>query len=195
MSKDVKIREQYMDYTPPVVLYRSLQLLLRYVPQEHLENLHTITLTNSGAMLKMYRGKVSSEKRRVRPADCRGLYGRGNIYLITDQMFSDCPEFLLLLPPVKTYLIARTLYHEIGHHIHRLEQPGYRANREMVADEWRDKLLRDFVRGRYWYFGLLVRACFKLFPSLRRRKDTPPSESVGDTASEFVGPEQRGSVS
>jgi len=182
MPKDVKIREQYLDYTPPVVLYRSLRLLLRYVPQEYLANLHTITLTNSAAMLKMYHGKILSEKRRVRPADCRGLYGRGNIYLITDQMFSDCSEFFLLLPPVKTYLIAETLYHEIGHHIHRLEHPGYRANQETVADEWRDKLLRDFARQRYWYFGPLVRGCFRLFPSLRPRNDTPPSESAGNAA-------------
>jgi hypothetical protein len=159
-------------------MYRSLQLLLRYVPEEYLLNLRTVTLTNSAAMLKMYRGKVSSEKRRVWPADCRGLYGRGNIYLITDQMFTNCPEFFLLLPPVKTYLIARTLYHEIGHHIHRLEQPGYRSDKETVADEWRDKLLRDFLRRRYWYFGLLVRGFAWLFPSIRRRHDNRTVESV-----------------
>jgi len=184
MSKPtgLKIREQYLDYTPPVVLYRSLQLLLSYVPAKYLSDLHTITLTNSAAMLKMYRGKVSSEKRRVRPADCRGMYGRGNIYLMTDQMFSDCPEFFLLFPPVKTYLIARTLYHEIGHHIHRLEQPGYRANQETVADEWCEKLLREFVRGRYWYLGLAVRGLMRLFPSLRRRQNTSSSKSLGDTA-------------
>ena len=107
-----------------------------------------------------------------------GLYGSGNIVLVVDQMFADCPELFLLLPPVKTYLIARTLYHEIGHHIHRLKQPGYRADKETVADEWRDKLLRDFAKRRYWYFGLLVRGCFKLFPSLRQRSDRPSCESV-----------------
>ena len=172
MAHDVKIREQYLDYKPPVILYGSLQLLLRYAPHEHLADLRTITLTNSAALLKSWRGKLSSEKRRVRPADCSGLYGRGNIILVVDQMFSDCPELLLLFPPVKTYLIAGTLYHEIGHHIHKLEQPGYRAEREKFADEWRDKLLRDFMRRRYWYFGLLVRGLIKLFPSLRHR-DAP----------------------
>jgi hypothetical protein len=182
MASEVKISEQYLDYAPPVVVYRSLELLLRYVPKEHLEQLHHITLTNSAALLKTRRGKISSEKRRVRAADCRGLYGMGNIVLVVDQMFADCPEVFLLLPPVKTYLIARTLYHEIGHHIHRLKQPGYRAQQETVADEWRDKLLRDFARRRYWYFGLLVRGCLKLFPSLRRRKnDAPPSGSFGNT--------------
>lgn len=182
MPSEVRITEQYLDYAPPVVVYRSLELLLCYVPNEYLKQLHHITLTNSAALLKTRRGKISSEKRRVRAGDCRGLYGKGNIVLVVDQMFADCPEVLLLLPPVKTYLIARTLYHEIGHHIHRLEQPGYRAQKETVADEWRDKLLGAFVRRRYWYFGLLVRGCIRMFPSLRRRNDTPPSASVGDTA-------------
>ena len=182
MASEVKIAEQYLDYAPPVVVYRSLELLLRYVPKEYLEQLHQITLTNAAALLKTRRGKISSEKRRVRAADCRGLYGSSNIVLVVDQMFADCPEVFLLLPPVKTYLIARTLYHEIGHHIHRLKQPGYRADQETVADEWRDKLLRDFARRRYWYFGLLVRGCFKLFPSLRRRSDSSSCESVENTA-------------
>ena len=133
-------------------------------------------------LLKTRRGKISSEKRRVRAADCRGLYGSGNIVLVVDQMFADCPELFFSLPPVKTYLIARTLSHEIGHHIHRLKQPGYRADKETVADEWRDKLLRDFARRRYWYFGLLVRGCFKLFPSFRQRSDSPSCESVENTA-------------
>lgn len=173
MSRNIKIREQYLDFTPPVILYRSLPLLLRYVPEKYLAGLRTITLTNSAALRKTWRGKVSWEKLRVRPANCRGLYGRGNIILVVDQMFSDCPEILLVFPPVKMYLIARTLYHEIGHHIHRLEKPGYRAERETFADECRDKLVRDFMRRRYWYFGLLVRCCANLFPSLRRRDEAP----------------------
>ena len=173
MSDKPKIREQYLDFTPPLILYGTVELLLRHVPPQHLAELHTITLTNSAALRKLLRGKVSWEGRRVRPADCRGLYGRGHIILVVDQMFDDCPEALILLPLIKRYLIARTLYHEIGHHIHRLEQPGYRADKEMFADDWRDKLLRDFLRQRYWYFGFVIRAFAKMFPSLRRRDDAP----------------------
>ncbi|HYW74777.1 MAG TPA: hypothetical protein VE961_27370 [Pyrinomonadaceae bacterium] len=182
MTHDVRIREQYLDYKPPVIVYGSLELLLRHVPDEHLAELRSITLTNSAALLKSWPGKYPVEKRRVRPADCRGLYGNGKIVLVVDQMFSDCPEFLILFPPVKTYLVARTLYHEIGHHIHRLEQPGYRADRETFADEWRDKLIGNFMRQRYWYFGLLVRGLFKLFPSLTHRGDAPPPDSASQIA-------------
>jgi hypothetical protein len=178
MSTTVKIVEQYIDYKPPVVLYRVVPLLLRYVPGQHLAGLHRITLTNSAGLRKMYRGKVSAEKRRVRPADCRGLYSNGNIILVMDQIFLDCPEILLVLPPVKNFVVARTLYHEIGHHIHRLEQPGYRANREGFADEWSEKLVRSFMKRRYWYLGLLVSAWAKVLPS-RGREESPTVESEG----------------
>src|SRR5262245_31131073 len=114
MPDKPKIREQYLDFTPPLILYTSVELLLRYVPSQHLAGLHTITLTNSEALRKSRRGKISSEGRRIRPADCRGLYGRVSIILVVNQMFDDCPEILLLLPLIKRNLIADTLYHEIG---------------------------------------------------------------------------------
>lgn len=59
----------------------------------------------------------------------------------------------LLLPPFKTFVIGEVLYHEIGHHIHRLEEPGFRTNKEVVADEWRDKLMQLFLKQRYWYLA------------------------------------------
>lgn len=181
MADKPKIREQYLDFTPPLILYGSVELLLRYVPPQYLAELHTITLTNSAALRKSWRGKVSWEGRRVRASDCRGAYGRGHIILVVDQMFDDFPEIFLLLPLIKRYLIARTLYHEIGHHIHKLEQPGYRAEKEMFADEWRDKLLRDFLRQRYSYFGFVIRGLAKMFPSLRHRDDARASESAEET--------------
>jgi hypothetical protein len=146
----VRIETRYFEYTPPVRVNESVQLLMRYVPEEHLNGLHTITLTNSES-LKGIRGKITSEKRRFRPAECLGLYGDGHIFVAIDQIFSQYPELLLLVPPLKTVVIGQVLYHEIGHHIHRLEEPGYRPDRETEADEWRDKLMQLFVRKRYWY--------------------------------------------
>ena len=159
----VKIEEQYFDYTSPVRVHESLRLLLRYVPEEHLNGLHTITLTNSES-LRSVRGKITSEKQRFRPADCQGLYGKGRIFLNIDLIFSQDPELFLLFPPFKTFLIGEVLYHEIGHHIHRLEEPGYRSDKEVVADEWKDKLLELFLKQRYWYLAWPVRL---LSPLLR----------------------------
>jgi hypothetical protein len=88
-----------------------------------------------------------------------------------DQIFLGCSEVFLLLPPVKTFLIGEVLYHEIGHHIHRIEEPGYRADKETVADEWKEKLLNAYVRRRYWYLAGAVRLCAALIrPIVRRRR-------------------------
>jgi len=139
------------------------------VPEEHLIGLHKITLTNS-EQLRSIRGKITSEKQRFRPADCRGLYRKGHIFLIMDQIFSQYPEsFLLLVPPFKTFVIGEVLYHEIGHHIHRLEEPGYRTNKEVVADQWRDKLMQLFLKQRYWYLARAVRLVRPLLRPIEAR--------------------------
>lgn len=156
MTAKVKVIEQYLNYTPPVHVHRSLQLLLRCVPENHLSGLYKITLTNSES-LRSIRGKMTSEKRRFRPADCQGLYRKGEIYLLVDQIFFQYPELFLLVSPFKTFVIGEVLYHEIGHHIHQLEEPGYRANEESVADEWKERLLKSFLRRRYWYMAWPIR--------------------------------------
>lgn len=157
MARKVKIVEQYLDYSPPVKVYRTVELLLRHVPEKHLNGLHNITLTNSVSVRKSFRGKLWREKRRIRPADCRGLYREGHVFLIIDQILGEYAEVLLLVPLIKAIAIGEILYHEVGHHIHRNEQPGYRDNKEVVANEWSDKLLQAFLSQRYWYLARVVR--------------------------------------
>ena len=136
---------------------------MRYVPNEYLKGLYKITLTNSES-LRSVRGKITSEKRRFRPADCRGLYREGQVFLIVDQIFFQYPELFLLISPFKAFVIGEVFYHEIGHHIHQLQEPGYRANEETVADEWRDKLLQSFLRQRYWYLAWPIRLLRPILP-------------------------------
>jgi len=143
---------------------RSLQLLLRYVPHEHLTGLHQIVLTNSESLRGTVRGTLTSEKRRIRRSECQGLYGNGRVLLIVDRIFLNVPEIFLLVPPFKTFLIGEVLYHEIGHHIHRIEEPGYRDDKEAVADEWKEELLQMFLSRRYWYLA----GTFRLFAPLLR---------------------------
>jgi hypothetical protein len=168
LSSRINIVEQYQNYRPPVDVQRSLRLLLRYVPEQYLKGLHKITVTNSES-LRSIRGKITLEKQRIRPADCRGMYSKGEIFLSVDQIFFDCPEVFLLAPPFKTFLIGEVLYHEIGHHIHRLEEPGYRSEKEVVADEWREKLLQQFLGRRYWYLFWMARPFQPLLRSLAAR--------------------------
>ncbi len=180
MANSVKIVEEYFEYSPPINVYGGVRQLLAVVPEKYLSGLHKVTLTNSGRMRKV-RGKLWAGKHRVRPADCNGLYANGNIKLLIDQILFQVPELFLLWPPLKKFLIAQTLYHEIGHHIHKLESPGYRANREQFADEWRDKLMPLFMR-RYWYLAPFYRIAFTVARPFRRAKTATENPSSQGTA-------------
>lgn len=162
LTTNVKIVEQYDNYRPPVRLYGSLELLLRYVPEEHLEGLHTIIVTNSEYMRKALKGKLTRDKKRFRPAECRGLYGKGQILLMVDQICD--VELFMIIPPVRTFFIGEVLYHEIGHHIHAMQQPGFKKEKEAFADEQRDELMKIFLNKHYWY----LRGVLKLFAPLIR---------------------------
>jgi hypothetical protein len=151
LKTKLRIFEDYLDYKPPVQLYRTLDLLLRYVPPQHLEGLKEIILSDSARLRKVLRGKFTQDKKRFSAADCRGLYRGHQIVLVVDQIFLEYPEVLLLIPFIKAMAIGETLYHEIGHHIDRQERPGFRDNKEAVANEWSDILLNGYLRKRYWY--------------------------------------------
>jgi hypothetical protein len=175
----VKIVEQYLEYSPPVQVYGSVTLLMRYIPEKYLEGIQKIVLTNSASLRSSYKGKYSAGDRRIRPTEARGMYWSGHIFLVMDHILGEYPEVFLLLPIVKTYAIGKVLYHEVGHHIHKSEQPGYRDNKEVVADEWREKLLTDFMSKRYWYLAGVVRLYAKLIhPVMLKATRRPKEENV-----------------
>ena len=88
MSSSVKIVAQYHNYSPPVDVYRSVRVLLKYVPAEHLAGLRLIVLTNSEEVGKQIRALSIDE----RPPDVRALivametlaheYGAENVRLV-----------------------------------------------------------------------------------------------------------------
>jgi len=181
LPSEVKIVEDYYNYQPPLRVYRSLKLLLRYVPEEHLRGLRLIILTNSEQL--QGRKKIPSEKRRVRPSDCLGLYSDGRIRLIMDRIFEPYPEIFLLVPFFKMHAIGETLYHEIGHHIHEMQEPGFRDRKEEVADEWSDKLMRLFIKQRYWYLAP-IRILLKPFWPLLARIQAKIDEDTKGTSNQ-----------
>lgn len=73
-----------------------------------------------------------------------------------DRILRHYPEPFLWVPMFKALAIGDVLYHEIGHHIHRLAEPGYRENHEEVADEWRDELLLVFFKNHYWFLAKII---------------------------------------
>lgn len=181
MSSKVEIVAQYHNYTPPVDVYRSVRVLLKYVPAEHMARLRLIVLTNSEEVGRRIQGKIFSDKDRVRPADCSGLYSNGRVLLLVDRILAQYPEAFFLIPPFKTFVIAEVLYHEIGHHIHRLQQPGYRTDKETIAEEWKEKLLQRFLIQRYWYLAKVMQPLRPVInpiaSRLKRTDQTPGADS------------------
>lgn len=176
MARKVKIIEQYQDYRPPVQVNGTVELLMRHVPAEHLAGLRHVVMTNSASLLSTSKGKYLAEDgRRFKAAECNGLYSNGNIFLVIDRILRNYPEWFLFVPLIKALAIGDILYHEVGHHIHQLEQPGYRDNEEPTADEWRDKLLREFFKKRYWYLAPPLRLYVRLIhPRLVSSKSVTP---------------------
>lgn len=154
---------------------------MSHVPHEHLEGLRKVVLTNSASVLKTHKGKYVFDGERMRAADLRGFYGNGHVVLIMDRILDHYPEAFLIVPMIKTLAIGDVLYHEIGHHIHRLKEPGYRDKREAVADEWRDELLLAFFKKHYWYLANVLNAYKRflhpVFVRLFRRSPAGPSQA------------------
>jgi hypothetical protein len=73
------------------------------------------------------------------------------------------PHWYLRVPVVRDILLSSVLFHEIGHHIHATAQPEFRE-KEDVADKWKSKLQRRYLRGRYPW---LIKAAPLLAPLLK----------------------------
>lgn len=166
MPQKFKIVEDYDGYTPPIRVNSAVELLMKHVPPQHVEGLHKVVLTNSARVLKTHKGKYTFDGQRMRAADLRGFYGDGNICLIMDRILDHYPQSFLLVPMFKMLAIGEILYHELGHHIHRRDEPGYRDNREAVADEWSDKLLISFFEKHYRVLTKILLAYKKLLHPL-----------------------------
>lgn len=181
MPDKVKIIAEYLDYSPPVRLNGSVQLLISHVPPEHLKGMRKVVLTNSARLLQSSKGKYDFDGKRLRLAELRGFYGDGQIYLVMDHILRHYPEPFLWPPIFRTLAIGDVLYHEVGHHIHHLKQPGYRDNREEVADEWRDKLLLEFFKKHYWYLAKIL-GVYKRFlhPTVRKLIRRSPQNAVNE---------------
>ncbi len=155
-SKDTEIREFYNGYRPPRYAFKTVQTLLRSVPEKYLVGLECIVLTNQSGHPRRYRlGKVKSRKWRFPQSLVIGRYhpahpgGRAWIELFIDKLTVAVSQYSWI-PFIREVVFAHVLFHEIGHHIHTTVAPEHHE-KEDVADSWRGKLTWNFVRKKYWY--------------------------------------------
>jgi hypothetical protein len=161
-NQRIEIQEVYRDFIAPSWVSMTISRLINGIPAKHLNGLKTILLTNcDGLNRSQRRRKTKYRKNKVATHDCLGLYRQewqgqpARIELFVDNILHEFPALIQRIHFFQDLIIAGVLYHEVGHHIHKTNEPEYRE-REDVADSWRKKLIGIYFRKRYWYLRPLT---------------------------------------
>lgn len=151
----IPIIEAYVDYAPPIDFAGIVARLLQNIPAEYFVGLDTVVLCNlSGQSRKGRLGRFPRKGRRIKKADVAGLYHpkwkgqKAWVQLFTDKI-SIPPRYLRWIRPLPELAVGVVLFHELGHHAHRL-RPEYRE-KEIVADKWTSRFSIHYIKTRYWY--------------------------------------------
>lgn len=167
------ITASFSGYEPPFAVVPIVERMLNSVPQKYLCGLSEIVLTNaSGLPRKLRRSVTKSRKKKVRVAEARGLYHQAWegkqawIEIFVDNTLRGWERGVWLkIPFFREGQISEVLFHEIGHHIHYTTRPEYRE-REDVADVWKVKLERNYMRQRHPVLRAFLRGIVRLFDPL-----------------------------
>ncbi len=130
--------------------------MLRETPQQFFYGLHSVVITNSGALSRKERDRKTWGRRRVALGDALGYYSQewrgepAHITILLDNLETRMGRKWLQVGLVRDIELSEVFFHELGHHIHRVHRPEY-AEKEDVADKWSKKFAGRFIRSRYWY--------------------------------------------
>lgn len=147
---------------------KNIKRLLKHIPQEDLLNLREI---------KVFR--IAPDQQHVKDKGYyTGYRNRDNvaIYLCAQNIFSKNPKFLLeLFPIIKTFLVADTLFHEIGHY-YQCFHHGYEKSQ---WEAFSDRYSREYVRKWFattktskiiLFFAIIFKPCIRFLFYFKRRK-------------------------
>ena len=155
----VKIKNKLSNKFVVYYTNRIINKLMKFVPQNHLMGLEIIIVSyafsgkdkNSAAL---YRRKNSNS-----PA---------SIEISFSSVFNKKPMTLLFLPFVGKFLLASTLYHEIGHHQHHSFQHGVTKKK---SEEFAEKYKKEILKRAFWGWRIFLRpfAPFARYMAKRNR--------------------------
>jgi hypothetical protein len=146
----------FQNYAPPFDPEKAVRRMLRIVPPNYLWGLRSIVLTNVHALSSKERDRKTWGRRRVALGEARGYYSQewraepARITILVDHLEKRMGRRWLRVALVRDIELSEVLFHELGHHIHRVHRPKYEG-REDVADKWSKKFARKFLADRYWY--------------------------------------------
>ncbi|MHC4563183.1 MAG: hypothetical protein ACYS8X_10480 [Planctomycetota bacterium] len=178
--RGVTIREAYRtELALAVPASKTVASLLRGIPKKYLAGLDAIVLTDAkGLNHARRRHKTWSRKKKVKIAECLGVYHQkwngepAWIEIYVDNLVAPLSPLVRKVRFFREFAFADTVFHEIGHHIHRTQAPKY-AEREDVAEDWEKRLSRTFFMRRYWYLVPLFFVLAIITKPFRKKKHGP----------------------
>jgi hypothetical protein len=152
----------FQDYIPPFDAEKTILRMLLTVPPKYLWGLHAIVITNVRSLSRKERDqRTRGRDRRIALGQALGYYTQAwkgepaRITLLLDNLEKQWGRSWLRFGFTRDTILSDLLFHELGHHIHRLHIPEYEG-RENVADKWSKKLRGKFLRHQYWYVMPLI---------------------------------------
>jgi hypothetical protein len=168
----IEIVEVYKDFEPPCDLPPLVRYALRVVPDKYLAGLNQIVLRDSATLSRDQRRRtMHSRGRKVQGNDALGIYRhawngeRPFITLYVDKLLDkDYTKFPIVTSQRVLGHLSRTLFHEVGHHIHKTKVPEYREC-ENVADRYMWGFYLSFMMRNLPFFFLALGAHFVCHPT------------------------------
>jgi hypothetical protein len=154
----------------PMDLSKAIRKLLRHLPNEHLIGLGSVTFMDD-----------FDHKNDENLADAAGLYYRSYnmnpayIELSISGIYGDAPYKMCLVPFVRKFWLAETLFHEIGHHYRHLTHGISKKENENFADQYQKKFIKRVVYPWRYVLKPLVWA-YKFTKKRGLIKDSEDSE-------------------
>jgi len=165
----IEIIENYGDWAPPGYVRGTVEALVKSVPEKHLAGLESIVLTTTTASNRAFRRKKVKHRGLMRSkVEANGSYQPASpghaafIRLYVNNILAPYPPSAARPSLITKLLLAETLFHEIGHHIHLTKALEFR-HREDVADEWAHRLMRQYFGRKYWLVVRLTRLLVRLY--------------------------------
>jgi hypothetical protein len=151
----IAIYENYGAYKPGLNVRKMVEELLDSIDPNYLQGLSSVVLSSQSQLpRKGRRKKFLSRGRSLSVSRIRGFYRQSwqgqpaHIELYVDKILGPKPGWKVHIPTAGFFLIANTLFHELGHHLHKTQYPEFKE-KEDVAEEWRKKLVKIAFQKRY----------------------------------------------
>jgi hypothetical protein len=124
---------------------RIINKLMKFIPQSHLVGLDRIIIYDT------FSGK---DKINAAYYLSRDSNSHASIEISFYSVYHGRPMILLFLPFIGKFLLASTLYHEIGHHHHHSLQHGVKRDK---SEDYAEKYKKEILREAFWGWRIFLR--------------------------------------